>query len=160
MVHIYYGWGKGKTCSAIGQTIRMVGHGRRAMFCQFIKDGTSGEVSQLLQSPNIFYYHPKDYLSKESNTELFQLVLNLTKTVDYDIIILDEILDAIDGGALSHFELGRFIIWCTDNNIELVITGHNKPDKRLMIMCDYITHFEKQRHPFDRGIGAREGVEY
>jgi len=155
-----YGWGKGKTCSAVGQVMRMVGHGRRAMFCQFLKDGSSGEVAELKGTHMVTYLCPEEYLNKESNENLFKKINNLTKEKNYDIIILDEILDAIDGGALSHFDLGRFIIWCSDNGIELVITGHNKPDKKIMILCDYITHFDKVRHPYDKGILAREGIEY
>jgi cob(I)alamin adenosyltransferase len=159
MIHLYYGWGKGKTCSAVGQTIRMVGHGKTAMFCQFLKDGASGEV-EALTILNVDYLCPLDYLNKGSNNELFLKVNNLTKLFDYDIIILDEILDAIDGGAITDFELGRFIIQCEDRGVELIITGHNRPDERIVILCDYVTYFQKIKHPFDKGILAREGIEY
>ena len=48
-VHIYYGDGKGKTTAAAGLCLRCLGAGFGALFCQFLKDGSSSEVQPLRQ---------------------------------------------------------------------------------------------------------------
>lgn len=160
MIHIYYGLGKGKTCSAVGQVMRMVGHGKTAAFLQFLKDGTSGEVNSLVDE-KVEYYRPTQFDSLESNERFFSyLMMNLTNYRYYDIIVLDEVLDAIIGGAGTEKQLVEFMDSCNKKGIELVITGHYLPEPAILQRADYLTHFEKQKHPYDRGIGAREGVEY
>ena len=42
---------------------------------------------------------------------------------------------------------------------EIVLTGRN-PKKEFLEIADYHTHFEKIKHPFDKGINARKGIEY
>lgn len=159
MLHIYWGFGKGKTCSAVGQVMRMVGHGRKAAFLQFLKDGTSGEIISLVEQ-DVEVYHPTQFDSKESNKRFFILVENLTNYRYYDIIVLDEVLDAILGGAIQEQQLIDFIDLCRRKGIELVITGHYIPSEAIVERADYLTHFEKQKHPYDKGVQAREGVEY
>ena len=158
-VHVYYGFGKGKTCSAIGQTIRMIGHGRKALFCQFLKDGSSGEV-KILMDNGIDYISPKNYLDSASNAGLFMLVMKLTIVNKYDIIVLDEILDVIVGEGIQKSLLVDFISMCNAKGIELIITGHYTPPDQIEGMADYLTYFEKMRHPYDHGVVAREGVEF
>ena len=43
-------------------------------------------------------------------------------------------------------------------NLEVVITGRN-PSEKLISLADYVTEMRKQKHPFDQGIAAREGIE-
>lgn len=43
--------------------------------------------------------------------------------------------------------------------LEVVITGRD-PSDRLMEAADYITEMKKLRHPYDRGINARLGIEF
>lgn len=159
MIHIYYGLGKGKTCSSVGQVMRMVGHGRKALFCQFIKDGSSGEVS-IIKNEHINYICPLDFKSVEENRLVFEKARVLHFMENYDIIILDEGLDAMIGGAFTERELIDFMDKCNIYGTELVITGHFLPEPAILQRVDYLTHFEKQKHPYDRGIVAREGVEY
>jgi len=42
--------------------------------------------------------------------------------------------------------------------LEIVLTGRNPSDK-LLERADYITEMVKKRHPYDKGIAAREGIE-
>ena len=54
---------------------------------------------------------------------------------------------------------------CTDfirekpARLEVVLTGRN-PSAALLELADYIPEMRKLRHPFDRGIGARKGIEF
>ena len=42
---------------------------------------------------------------------------------------------------------------------EVVITGRNPPQE-LLERGDYITEMRCLRHPYERGIGARPGIEF
>lgn len=46
-LHVYTGNGKGKTTAAMGLALRSLGHGRRVLIAQFLKDGRSGELAAL-----------------------------------------------------------------------------------------------------------------
>lgn len=159
MIQIYYDMGKGKTCSAVGQVMRMVGHGRKALFCQFIKDGSSGEIASLKEL-GVECLAPEQFNNIESNTKIFKQVMYLHFIKNYDIIVLDEGLDAMIGGAFSERELINLMDKCNIYGTELVITGHYLPESAILQRADYLTHFEKQKHPYDKGVQAREGVEY
>ncbi|MFR6643872.1 MAG: cob(I)yrinic acid a,c-diamide adenosyltransferase, partial [Megasphaera sp.] len=41
---------------------------------------------------------------------------------------------------------------------EVVLTGRN-PSQALIDLADYVSEIQKIKHPFDRGIPAREGIE-
>jgi len=43
--------------------------------------------------------------------------------------------------------------------LELIITGHN-PDTKLLAHADYVTEMIKHKHPYDKGVNARQGIEY
>ena len=45
------------------------------------------------------------------------------------------------------------------DSLEVVLTGR-EPDDRLVELADYVSEIRKVKHPFDRGIRAREGIEY
>ncbi|MBM6901502.1 cob(I)yrinic acid a,c-diamide adenosyltransferase, partial [Gemmiger formicilis] len=47
MLHLYWGDGKGKTTAAMGLALRALGHRRKVVIVQFLKDGTSGEIEPL-----------------------------------------------------------------------------------------------------------------
>ena len=43
--------------------------------------------------------------------------------------------------------------------LEVVLTGRD-PDQSLVELADYVSEIRKVKHPFDRGIRARKGIEY
>ncbi|MBO6307801.1 MAG: cob(I)yrinic acid a,c-diamide adenosyltransferase [Oribacterium sp.] len=67
MVHIYHGNGKGKTSAAVGAAVRAAGHNIPVVFCQFLKDGMSGEISILEKIPGILVLFPEHFYGWTSN---------------------------------------------------------------------------------------------
>lgn len=153
MIHIYYGSGKGKTTSALGLGMRAYGAGMNVAMVQFLKNCKSSELNALpfdiYKAPDSLPFNPgKAYKSWTDSAADYIM------TSSADMIILDEFLDVIPNfidcqKALSILECDK----------EIVITGHNKIDW-IFDKGDYITHFEKIRHPYDRGIKARKGIEF
>ncbi len=161
MIHVYFGHGKGKTSSAFGLALRMAGHGRRVLVAQFIKDGSSGEVAAARHVPGIDLLFPSPYLTVAGNRALWTRVRpHLSQPDGYAMIVLDEVLDAMAGGALSEAELLDAIGDCVRAGIELVLTGHLSPPESILSQTDYLTRLDMLKHPYERGVEAREGVEF
>ena len=161
MLHIYYGYGKGKTSSAFGLSMRMSGHGRKVLFTQFLKDGSSGEIHSARRLPEFQFLHPVPYLSLEGNRCLWgRVIAMLSAPHDFAMVVLDEALDAMLGGAVTEQDLVAAVDACTSRGCELVITGHESPPPLLMERADYLTRFEELKHPYSLGMEAREGIEY
>ena len=74
------------------------------------------------------------------------------------LIVLDEVLHACNQKLLDQKVLRKFLAAYKDQ-IEIVLTGRN-PSKDLMDLSDYISEVKKQKHPYDRGIAARKGIEF
>ena len=77
---------------------------------------------------------------------------------DYDFVILDEVNTAVH---LNIIDVNRFkqILKERKDNIEVILTGRERINE-LIEISDYITEVKKEKHPFDKGITARKGVEY
>ncbi len=171
MVHIYYGDGKGKTTAAIGLAVRAAGSRMKVLFVQFLKTEFSGERHTLSHTENIsltfcpielnFTYNMSDE-EKAHAAIMFRKIFDdsVTKalTQKFDMIVLDEIFSAIEAGMISEGEVHDFVS-NAPKNMEIVLTGHN-PSERMLDLADYITEMKKIRHPYDKGVQARFGVEF
>lgn len=154
MIHIYYGYGKGKTSSAVGAGMRAKGAGKSVFFVQFLKDNKSSELSVLpfdiFPAPESVPFNPgpeyKEWVEK---------ALNAVKNCDSDVIILDEFLDVIP--SFVSVETALSVIDKAER--EVIITGH-KEVKELFEKADYLTFMDKIKHPYDKGVKARKGIEY
>lgn len=171
MKHIYYGDGKGKTTAAVGLAVRAAGCGMRVLFVQFLKTDGSGERGVLGSLDNVtltncpvslkftFDMTPAE---KQQTAVLYRSIFERSAATAlsdrYDMIVLDEVFDVINEGMLSEAQVYEFIT-NAPNSIEVVMTGHN-PSQRFLDAADYITEMKKHRHPFDRGLAARKGIEF
>lgn len=170
LVHLYFGNGKGKTTAAIGLGIRACGRGKKILLAQFLKSNDSGEILALkcndafkiLKDKPIKKFIP--YMSDKEKTEAFICQNRLFKTVteeisteSFDLVILDEIVDALNLEIISFEDLKDFL-----NNrplhLEVVMTGHN-PKEEIFELCDYVTEIKKIKHPYDKGVQGRIGIE-
>lgn len=169
MIHIYHGDGKGKTTAACGLALRMAGRGRRVLFAQFFKDGSSGEIAALSSLPTVDTCHPAVHfgryksLTEDQRAELRTCYLSyladiLANAEPYDLIVLDEIVSAYNYNVIDREALLDFLR-AQGPLREIVLTGR-APAPELLTLADYVTEMRKQKHPFDRGVAARIGVEY
>jgi len=169
LIHIYCGDGKGKTTAAIGLAVRAAGAGKRVVFTQFFKDGSSSEVKNLqlldgiqvmhCQTVKGFFRRMNDTQkarASEDYTRLLAQVIEAAK--DADLLILDEIVSACNHGTVAQTAVVDFLRGKPEN-LEVVLTGRN-PSEGLMELAHYITEMRKIRHPYDVGITARKGIEF
>ncbi len=171
LIHIYCGEGKGKTTAAVGLGIRAAGSQLPVIFVQFMKDNTSSEINILREIKNIHILHaPKNYgfyscmndYEKEETKIMYEDLLNkaieLAKEIVIDgLLILDEIISAYEYQLISRDLLINFLKQ-KPANLEVVLTGRD-PTKELIELADYITEMKKIKHPYDKGVKARAGIE-
>lgn len=167
LIHIYCGDGKGKTTASVGLALRAASAGMQVVFAQFFKDGGSSEISGLRQFPNIrLLYCPTHYglwkHMEESRRlrakEDYCALLEAALSADAELLVLDEAISACRHGVISETRLCDFLRNKPEKT-EVVLTGRS-PSPMLSELADYITEMKKIRHPFDRGIPARKGIEF
>jgi len=172
LVQVYTGNGKGKTTAAIGQGIRAFGRGKTVYMVQFLKGSETGELISLKSLEprfKLFRFEKKrDFIWNLSKEEIEELKVDIAKTLDFirdtikqgccDVLILDEIMAVLEKG-LVDIEDVLSIIKCKPENVELVLTGRNAPDK-IIEVADYVSRIDCVKHPLKKGITAREGIEY
>ena len=170
LIHIYCGDGKGKTTAAVGLAVRAAGAGKKVLFVQFFKDGTSSEIQVLGQIPGVElefclthhgFYKFMDEAGRAAAKEDYSFLLDnaLARAAEgLDLLVLDEAISACNCGVIDEEVLAAFLK-NKPAGLEVVLTGRN-PSQRLQDLADYITEMKKIRHPYDKGISARLGVEY
>lgn len=166
LLHLYYGDGKGKTTAAMGLALRAMGSGKRVVILQFLKGGKSGEVP-LLEQLGAKVYRGKagqkfvfqmNEAEKEATRQLQNANLTAAMAAPADLLILDEAgsaweLDMVDKALLQKAVLER------PAEQECVLTAHAAP-QWMLDAADYVTEMKCCRHPYQRGISARQGIEY
>lgn len=166
MVHVYTGDGKGKTTSAVGLAVRCSGYGKKVKFFQFLKATHSGELDSLkklgievirVNTCNKFFYDMTDEEKLVAKGEAEHSVNNFF-TEFCDLLILDEILCAVNNGLLT-LDTVIEIIKNKPENTELVLTGRNMPDG-LSDYADYVSEVICIKHPFQKGVDARCGIDF
>ncbi len=175
MIHLYTGEGKGKTTAAIGLCVRAVGRGYSVCFSQFMKGNDTGELYVLERLPNVeilrsrknygFYASmsetDKKELTKVHNSILDSLLEKAESGVCH-MVVMDEVTYPVKWGLLDIGKLETLLEMGKKGSavdIEIVITGRDAGDF-LQNAADYITQMECVRHPFEKGIAAREGIEF
>lgn len=170
LVQIYTGNGKGKTTAAFGLAVRAVGHGFRVYIIQFMKGGDGyGELEGIKRlSPECRlehfggpgWVHKGEY--KEENVQEANKALLRAEEIlvsgEWDIVILDEILNAV------WFELipeNRVLELLKQKppQVELVLTGRNA-SSALIEKADLVTEMVAGKHPYEKGITSRKGIEF
>ena len=172
LTHLYYGDGKGKTTAAIGLALRAAGCGRSVVVVFFLKDWNCGEFNSLEIIPKVTVFRGKSSgsvfvcdMSDEEKAETkaiqdenLRKALELQVNGQCDLLVLDEAIDAYQLGVLDAV-LFEGLLKDKPESMELVITGH-RPNAELLEHADYVTEMIKRKHPYDRGVSARRGIEF
>ncbi len=172
LVQVYIGDGKGKTTAAFGLALRALGQDLKVCIIQFMKspEVETGEVKAISSQPNLEIYRfggdllypdlrpeAKEKIRRETLNAL-SLAIEKAKNPDIDLLILDEINIALNYGLISVDEVLKLI----DSKAigqEIVLTGRNAPEK-LVDKADLVTEMKVIKHPYDKGVRARKGIEY
>lgn len=169
MLHIYTGSGKGKTTAAVGLAVRAAGAGMRVLFCQFLKAGNTSEAPMLERLGIRLMHVPEmecftfamDPQQKQRCCQAHHALLEAIEQElaggDYQLVVLDEILDAVNTGMLEQERVTALVR--RSHAIEVVLTGRS-PAQELMDAADYISQITEIRHPYRKGVKARKGIEY
>jgi cob(I)alamin adenosyltransferase len=169
LVQVFTGNGKGKTTAALGTVLRAAGHGLRVFIVFFMKGNYEyGEFSTLPRLPNVdvasFGFRqltdPKNIKPEEIEQAKKALVAARQAVLSghYDLVVLDEVNVALGFGLIEIDEVIK-LIKDKPPGVELILTGRYA-DARLIELADLVTEMVKVKHPFDKGVKARQGIEY
>ena len=169
MIHLYCGDGKGKTTAALGLVIRHAGAGGKAVVAQFLKSLPTGELATLDKLsvpvyrndlPHGFFPNMNDEMKKsvrEMHDQTLAEVTRLARAGECTLLVLDELCAALSLGLIDRENVLSLLD--EHGDAELVITGRD-PDPALIERADYITEMKLIKHPYDKGVQARKGIEF
>jgi len=175
LVQIYTGDGKGKTTAAFGLAVRAAGRGNHVLIFQFLKP-PSLELGERLGVERSglpirwealearwdlcgSLYNEQDV--SQAKTAVAKALAELTEAAAakaYDIIVLDEAVYCVSIGVATLGDIKK-LIDRKDPHVELVLTGRGATPE-LIAMADLVTEMKSIKHPYDRGVPARVGIDY
>ncbi len=169
LVQVFTGEGKGKTSAAIGAVVRALGNGLRVFIVAFMKAGHhSGEWEILsgLQNVSVARFGTKAFVNPDNpGPEDMEQAAQALKTAreamlsgDYQLVVLDEVNMAVAWKLVELDEVLR-LVEDKPGNVELILTGRNA-DKEIVRVADLVTEMLNIKHPYEKGIVARKGIEY
>ena len=178
VVIVYTGDGKGKTTASLGLMARVLGNRGRVAFIQFIKQwGVSEHVfirdiqplfkDQLdvykggkgfYQAGELSEQHISEEQHKKAALATYQEALDCVAGGDYDLVICDEINNAVHDGLLTIKQLKQLITGRAANT-SLCLTGRDFP-KSLLKEVDIATDMRKIKHHFDDKFLANRGIDF
>lgn len=171
-IEIYTGDGKGKTTAALGLGMRAAGNNMTVYMVQFLKGGKSGELESIkklepyfkvfrFEKERDFFWNLNDEEKKELKSEIrkaYEFCTDVLKNKKCDILIMDEVMGVLQNNLLTEEDILR-LMDLKPKNVELVLTGRNVPLK-IIDRADLVTEMNPIKHYFQKGVAAREGIEY
>jgi cob(I)alamin adenosyltransferase len=175
LVQIYTGDGKGKTTAAFGLALRAAGQGNKVLIYQFLKPPSLdigerfalqlGAVRIRVEALDVPWDMAKSFKDEQGIAQMQAAIKEalekLAQTAEkrfYDVLILDEIIFCLAKN-LANFEDVRRIIDRRASGVEIVMTGRGAT-KELIEIADLVTEMKSIKHPYEKGIVARRGIEF
>lgn len=172
LIIVYTGNGKGKTTAALGLCVRACGYNLKVAIVQFVKGSWQyGELDGIKRlEPNVelirkgkgFVGIIDDKLPREEHekaaVEALTFVEGLVNSGKYNIIVLDELNVAVSLGLIEIDDVLKIL----DNkpaDLDIIITGRNAHEK-LIEKADLVTEMKEIKHPYQKGILAKKGIDY
>jgi len=174
LVQVYTGDGRGKTMAAFGLALRAAGQGNTVLIYQFLKPSSLDIGERIAVAPlksikietlNIEWdmakspHDPKAVSKVKSaiHDSLEILTESAAKRL-YDVLILDEIVYCLSE-KLANLEDIKKLITGRDKHVELILTGRGATQE-LIDMADLVSEIRSVKHPFDKCVAARRGIEF
>lgn len=171
-VQVYTGNGKGKTTAAIGQGVRSAGNELKVYMVQFLKTFDTGELKSIkklepyfqifrFETPRGFFWTLNDKEKEELKIEIqeaYKFCYEALEKNKCDVLIMDEIMGALSNKLVSVEQILE-LIKIKPKSLELILTGRNVPEE-IVKKADLVTEMKEIKHYFEKGVVAREGIEY
>jgi cob(I)alamin adenosyltransferase len=178
VVIVYTGEGKGKTTASLGLLVRALGNRANVAFIQFIKYWGVSEhvfirdITPLFSDQLYFFKGGKGFYNagelsassiskaqhKTAAKETYQEALKAATSGTYDLVICDEINNAVHDGLLTEKQL-KTLITSRAHNTSLCLTGRDFPEN-LLSLVDIATDMRKIKHHFDDKFLANKGIDF
>lgn len=171
LVILYTGEGKGKTTAALGLILRAVGYKKKCLMVQFGKAWFTGELVgirklaplvKMIQGGKGFLNILGDKIPlskhKKAAKEAFDVLYKEVISDRWDIIVADEIVGLVAAGVLLE-EKAVKLIKDKPYRLDVVLTGHHAT-KKLIKLSDLVTEMQEIKHPFQKGILAKKGIDF
>ncbi len=178
VVVVYTGEGKGKTSASLGLLVRALGNRWRVAYVQFIKYWGVGEhtfirdILPVYKDDLLFFKGGKGFYDagdlsaseitpaqhKAAALETYNIALEAATSGDYNLVICDEINNAVHDGLLSEKKLEQ-LITSKHPKTSLCLTGRNFPQS-LLKHADIATDMHKIKHHFDDKFLANKGIDF
>ena len=180
MILVYTGGGKGKTSAAMGGVFRALGHGWKVLVIQFFKGDwpiVFGELKSAKHHPKLEFLQlgrgfVKIMGDKKPLKEHQAAAANALKTAEkkilsgkYDLVVLDEVLCALDSAGVKLISAKDLIALLkkTPRGTSVILTGRLGNivlKKQVFAQADLVTEMKEIKHPFQKGITAKKGIDY
>jgi cob(I)alamin adenosyltransferase len=173
-IQIYTGQGKGKSTAAFGLALRAAGHNAKVLIYQFLKPpnlclGERNAIKKIDKITLKVLEQPWDMRKSLEDPSLLEKVKSSISQAlaecetaahesYYDMIILDEINFCYSKKLVSIESIVK-LLENRNDKVEIVLTGQGA-DEKLIEKADLVTKMECIKHPFEKGIKARRGIEY
>lgn len=180
VVVVYTGEGKGKTSASLGLLARALGRGWKVAYVQFVKTWETGEskfiekliVAKVFDGKLEYYRGGKGFYNagelsakgvgedehKQAAQQTYNFAIECLKSGKFDLVICDEINNAVHDGLLKKNQL-EDLLQAKSPNTSLCLTGRNFPED-LIGKTDIVTNMTKLRHHFDEKYLANKGIDY
>jgi cob(I)alamin adenosyltransferase len=175
LVQIYTGRGKGKTTAAFGLALRAAGDDNRVLIYQFLKppslelserravkmSGLDIEIDALDIKWDMLNSLNAPQVKEQTAVMIKESLEKITKMAEikqYNVIILDELVYCHSQGLVSTGDIKK-LLDSRDKAVEIVLTGRGA-EQSLIDMADLVSEITAVKHPYERGINARKGIEY
>jgi cob(I)alamin adenosyltransferase len=169
---VYTGKGKGKTTAALGIALRASGYKKKICMIQFIKGSWHyGEMEsskrlepefEMVAIGKGFVGIIDDKSPKEDHQKIAKEAIRISnekiQSGKYDIVILDEVNYAVNLNLISLDDVLN-LIKSKPENVDLVLTG-NYAKEEVIEVADLVTEMKEIKHPFQKGIKAKEGIDF
>jgi len=167
LVHVITGNGKGKTTSGMGTAVRALGRGLKVKLIQFFKRDTGEQYFfAKLNVPYVQFQPLHPYFKKYAEEHFEDLKKELllfwkkefTNLEQFDVLIVDELGPGLNWKVIEEKTVLDFLKK-KPKHLEVVLTGRDFPQS-VLDKADYVSEVSMIKHPYQKGILAREGVEF